>query len=214
MWLRLLKISPSQFKNTRPNNPVQEVLEQLQLHRLYSTNLYCPTMWRIDIWIKEVASWIPIQSVDSLIKWVSLLSRRHSAYRAIFFVSHYGYIDIAINAIYLIPAGISNSVPTDIYFSTKDDSVDSSDPVNSSWSFVTENPDPSSNRYKPLVEDSTIHRITSKYLDNTTSSTAKESHNADTIRAQLDTGAKVSWSKFKYITHNFKPYPSKFWCPT
>ena len=80
----------------------------------------------------------------------------------------------------------------DIYISTDDDSVDSSNPVNSSYSFVTENPDTSFDRDNPLVEDSTIHRITSKYLDATTSSTAEECHNADTIRVQLDTGAKVS----------------------
>ena len=81
---------------------------------------------------------------------------------------------------------------TDIYFPTDDDSVDSYDPVNSPDYFVTENLDPSFDRDNPLVEDSTIHRITSKYLDATTSSTAEERHNADTIRAQLDTGAKVS----------------------
>ena len=46
------------------------------------------------------------------------------------FNSHSGSIDISTNAIDLITAGISTSVPTDIYISTNDNSVDSSDTVN------------------------------------------------------------------------------------
>ena len=30
------------------------------------------------------------------------------------------------------------------------------------------------------------------------------------IMAQLDTGTKVSWTNFKYITHNYKTYASNF----
>ena len=75
-----------------------------------------------------------IQSVDSLIKWVSILYRRHSYYGAIFlswekykyslddpYESHPGYIETDINAIDLIPDGISTSVTTDIYIYTNDD---------------------------------------------------------------------------------------------
>ena len=51
--------------------------------------------------------------------------------------SHSGSIEIAINAINLIPDIISTSVPTDIYISTNDDSIDSLDPVNSLYSFDT-----------------------------------------------------------------------------
>ena len=43
--------------------------------------------------------------------------------------SHPGSIYIAINETNLIPAGISTSVTTDIYISTYDDSVESSDTV-------------------------------------------------------------------------------------
>ena len=45
--------------------------------------------------------------------------------------SHTGSIDIAINAINIIPDNILISVPTDIYIYTDNDSVDYSDPVNS-----------------------------------------------------------------------------------
>ena len=39
--------------------------------------------------------------------------------------SHYGSIDISINVIDTIPAGISTSFPTEIFISTNDDSVES-----------------------------------------------------------------------------------------
>ena len=47
MWLRLLKASPKKLKNTPPNNPVRELLEQLQLNKLYSTIMHFQTMLRI-----------------------------------------------------------------------------------------------------------------------------------------------------------------------
>ena len=62
----------------------------------------------------------------------------------------------------------------DIYISTDDYSVYPSYPVNSFDSFVTENLYPSFDRDNPLVEYSTIHHITSKYLDNITTSTTEE----------------------------------------
>ena len=62
-------------------------------------------------------------------------------------------------------------VPTDIYISTGDDSVDSLDTVESSDSFVIENPDPSFDKDSPLAEGFKIHCIASKYLDTTTAST-------------------------------------------
>ena len=64
--------------------------------------------------------------------------------------------------------------------------------VKSLDSFVTENPYPSFDRDNTLAEDFKIHRITSKYLDNNTASTTEERQNADNIRAQLGTCAKVS----------------------
>ena len=64
--------------------------------------------------------------------------------------------------------------------------------VKSPDSFVTENPYPSFDRDNTLAEDFKIHRITSKYLDNNTASTTEERQNADNIRAQLGTCAKVS----------------------
>ena len=81
--------------------------------------------------------------VDRIIRWVSLLYIIHQSYQYIFLLwekykysldehpkAHPGSIDIAINAIDLIPYGISTSVPTDIYISTNDYSVDYLDPVN------------------------------------------------------------------------------------
>ena len=126
--------------------------------------------------------------------------------------SHYVSIDMAINAIDLIPAGVSTSVNTDIYISSGDDSVYSSDPVEILDYFVTENPDTSFDSDKSLTEDFKIHRITSKYSDKTTASTTYELHTADTIREQLDTGTKVSFTNLKYILHNYIPYTSNFWC--
>ena len=127
--------------------------------------------------------------------------------------SHSGSIDISINAIYLVPALISTSAPTDIFISTDDNSIDSSDPVNSSDSFVTENPDTYFDRDNLLAKDFGIDRITSKSLDTTTASITEELHNAYTIREKLDTGAKVSCTNIEYILHNYKPYTSKFLLP-
>ena len=101
----------------------------------------------------------------------------------------------------------------DIFISINDDSVDSSDTVNSPDSFVTEKPYPSFGRDNLLAEDFKINRITSKYSDTTNSSTAEELHNADIIRSQMDTGAKVSCNKLKYIIHNYRKYTSKFLWP-
>ena len=101
-------------------------------------------------------------------------------------------IDIATNAIDLIPYGIPTSVPIDIYISTDDDSVNSSYPVNSSDFFVIEIPYSSFDKYNLPAEYFKMHRITSKSSDTNTVSTTEEFHNADTIKAQLDTGSKVS----------------------
>ena len=164
-----------------------------------------------------------IQSVVSLIKLVILLYRKYYAYGAIF-VSweeskyylddhsdlHSESINISINAIDITPDVISTLVPTDIYISTNDDSVDYADSINSSESFVTENLDPSFDRDNLLDKEFKIHRITSKSPDNTTASTTGEHHNADTIRAKMDTGAKISCSNPTYIIHNYKPYTYNF----
>ena len=96
--------------------------------------------------------------------------------------SHPGSIDIDINEIYLIPYGITISVPTYIYISTNNDSLYSLDTVNLSELFVTENSDPSFDRYNPLAEDFKIHRTTSKYPDTNTASTTEYIHNNDTTR--------------------------------
>ena len=124
--------------------------------------------------------------------------------------SHSGYIYIYINSIDIIPDEISTSVPTYIYISTYDDSVDPLDPVNSSESFVTENLNPSFDRYNLLAEYFKIRRIISKSLDTTTNSTNKYHHNSDTRSAKLDTDAKFSCINLKYILHNYKPYTSNF----
>ena len=107
---------------------------------------------------------MPIQGIDSLIKRVVLFSRRHSYHISIFLSwgkskyffddhseSHSGYINIAINAIDIIPAEISTSVPTRIYISTDDYSLEYLDPVNSLDYFVIKNPYPYFNRDKPLA---------------------------------------------------------------
>ena len=47
--------------------------------------------------------------------------------------SHYGSIDISINEIDLIPDGIPTSFPIDTYIYTSGDSVESQDPVESSY---------------------------------------------------------------------------------
>ena len=168
---------------------------------------------------------MPIQIVDSLVKWFSLLYRIHSVYRAFFSCdeskyslgdhsdSHSGSLEISINAIDLISDGISTSVPTDIYISTNYDLVYSLDPVDLLESIVTENPVPSFDRDNPLDEDFKIRHITSKSSDNTNASTNEEFHNSDTIRSQLDTGARVSLSDLKYIIHHYRPYISEFRLP-
>ena len=51
-------------------------------------------------------------------------------------------LDTAIKEIHLIPTGISTSDIRDIYISTDYDYLDSLGQVKSSYSFVTENPDP------------------------------------------------------------------------
>ena len=78
--------------------------------------------------------------------------------------------------------------------------------------FITENPDHSFDRYNPLYVDLNIHHITSKSPGTTDDSTTEEHHNYDTIRAQMDTCAKVSFTKLKYNIRNYKPYTSKCRC--
>ena len=110
---------------------------------------------RIFWWVgSKFAPWITIQTVDIPIKWVSLLSRRHSG--AIFSILRVIQIfpwwplrDIPWVYRNFYQCNWSNSswnfnrisyVHIYIYLSTDDYSVEPSDPVNSSESFVTENP--------------------------------------------------------------------------
>ena len=87
---------------------------------------------------------MPIQIVDILIKWGSLLSRGHSVYGEFLlsweeskytlddhYRSHSGSIYIAINEIDIIPDGSLISVTKDIYISTNDYSLYSLDTMNS-----------------------------------------------------------------------------------
>ena len=84
--------------------------------------------------------------------------------------SHSGYIYISINAINIIPYGISTSVPMVIYASTDDYSADSLDTVYSLESFVTEKPDTSLDRDKPISQYIKFHCTSSKISANTSAS--------------------------------------------